>query len=243
MHIRDLPFALRFLMAGNAILFGINALLFAAGVTAIASWLSATGGAHQAFWTLMGTIVGSASAFFITRHVAAFNRQNEANDIATSLHAEIADRAARCLNDFIAPWRTFREPAEDTKLRPRSWIGKFRPVDPIVYPSIGAKLGLLKPEAVFPVVQFYFRLDALRRELDLLLEDEDYGAEGKFAKTRGRLRLIATRFQSTLGPALLALEKLNVPNAARIEEEARNAYHYARYEDRTLRAQLAEHQD
>jgi hypothetical protein len=127
-------------------------------------------------------------------------------------------------------------------IRPLSSVSKFRPVDPVVYPAVASKLGLLNPEAVFPILQFYFRLDALRREIDVLLTDEIYDSETKFAKVRRRLRLITTRFREALQPGRLALEKLNVVDAARVEDAAARAYPNVAKLDRSLRQQLREHE-
>jgi hypothetical protein len=145
---------MRTLLAGAVILSIASGIIVTAGVTAIAAFLSQQG-LHQAGWTVLAVMVGSLGTLLVTRRLARENRLIEAKDIAASLHAEIADRAARCLNDYVKPWKTYEDEAyTQPKVPPLSWVSKFRPVEPVVYPAVAAKLGLLAPDALFPVVEF-----------------------------------------------------------------------------------------
>jgi hypothetical protein len=130
-----------------------------------------------------------------------------------------------CLNDYLVPWRGFENSTDEAKNKMTAdRVKKFRPVNPVVYPAVAAKLGLLPRDALFPVVEFYFRLDALRREIDNVTAD--YGGDNLdlVVSHRPRLRLIATRLRDSLGPAAVALEKLDVPGSAQIDSNAARAY-------------------
>ena len=52
-------------------------------------------------------------------------------------------------------------------------------------------------------LQFYFRLDSIRREIDHVRQDFDPSAN-LMAKNYGRVELVARRIQAALGPALAA---------------------------------------
>jgi hypothetical protein len=187
--------------------------------------------------TLLGTTLGALGTFWIATRLDRRHRESEARDIAVSLCAEIADRSARCLSDYLVPWCEFHKQKVKHKQADKAWVGKFRPVDPVVYPSVAAKLGLLRPEALFPVVQFYFRLDALRREIDNLTAD--FGPDQNLTTAAmPRLKLITARLRGSFEPALAALEKLGVENAAQIEHEAAQAYLHVRNTGDSLREAL-----
>jgi hypothetical protein len=118
MQVHDFPFGMRLVLVLGILFFAANVIVFASSITALVVLLSEKGAGNPAWWTLVGTVVGSilgsGGAFFVTRRMALENRQKEATDIAVSLHAEIADRVARCLNDYLAPWQSYNDAAEDT---------------------------------------------------------------------------------------------------------------------------------
>jgi hypothetical protein len=215
-------------------------IVFAASIIAIVALLSASG-INPAAWTLAGALLGAVGTFWLTKRLDQQRRINEARDISVSLHAEIADRAARCLNDYLVPWSNVADIQKRlARGHASSWMAKFRPVEPVVYPSIAAKLGLLPPAALFPVVQFYFRLDALRREIENATAALDH--EGFLTSDdKGRFVTVLNRLGATLRPALLALEGLDVENAIQIENEAAETYPHVRNTDETLRDALRKH--
>jgi hypothetical protein len=111
--------------------------------------------------------------------------QLAANTESFALYVEIADRSARCLSDYLNPWYQYEKNQPKTELLRKqnaAWVGKFRPVNQVVYSSVAAKIGLLPADILFPVVQFYFRLDALRREIDSITTEG-----GQKPVARGRL--------------------------------------------------------
>src|SRR5262245_51976492 len=117
---RDFPFGMRVLIAVTVIFFFVaNTVIFLAGITAIVALVSDKA-VHPSGWAAAATLIGAALGVFgtlvVTRHTAKVNREKEAQDVAASLHAEIADRAARCLNDYLVPWQRF---TSDTYNQPK----------------------------------------------------------------------------------------------------------------------------
>jgi len=151
------------------------------------------------------------------------------------LYAEVADRAARCLSDYIVPWRGI-ETGTSTKAVTNDWVAKFRPADPVVYVSVAGKLGLLEPQVMFALNHFYFRLQALTREIDAFSDQERRVLNDPHG--RRQLEIIPARLRSTFEPALRALERLNVPNFEGFDREAISEYRHVREAGETLRTGL-----
>jgi hypothetical protein len=147
--------------------------------------------------TIGGVTVGALGTYIVTRILDSGRRRNEAKDISRSLYSEIADRAARSLNDYLQPWRSIGTSSDSITIER---VGKFRPVNAIVYPGVAAKLGLLAPTALFLIMQFYFRLDAIRREIDDLARD--YGPKDDLRTIApSELNLCLCVFRRVLAPA------------------------------------------
>jgi hypothetical protein len=233
---------MRIAVVALVILVLVNSIIFLAGAVAIASMISAAG-AHPAAWGLVGAIIGALLSAGVGRWTAKdlFRRQHEkeARDLAISIHAELADRAARCVSDYIHPWKEVKAMVGRTNKGTSSWVAKFRPADPVVYPSVAGKIGLLPAEAIFPVLQFYFRLDALRREIDGLTADFEPNQE--IYRTHAfRIKLVADRLHSCIEPALKALEQLKVDTGEAVEREAAMTYQHLRDSGKSLRNALAD---
>jgi hypothetical protein len=231
-HYRDFPLSTRVLLAVTILLFLVNAIVFLVGITAIVVLLSDKG-IHPALWsaaiTIVSVILGSSGTLFVQRYMARVNRETEAHDVAASLHAEISDRAARCLNDYLNPWKSYADQAfKLKKARDRANINKFRPMSPVAYPAVASKLGLLSPDALFCVTQFYFRLGVVQREIDDLLNDKNAFAETDLVKVKKRCAVVTGRLREALGPALLALDNLKVTGSSEIEDAAVRAYRHTR---------------
>ena len=172
---------------------------------------------------LTGILVGWLLGLFSAVGLDYWRQRREAKGIVTALYFEIADRSARCTNDFLEPWQRFRHGLSPADAMTADRVGKFRPTEPVVYPQLIAKLALVRPDAVAAVQRFYFRLDALRREIDSFTSDFDPG-EVPTGKSRHRVTLVARRFEETVRPALLALETLNEPTWEKIDREVAAEY-------------------
>lgn len=172
---------------------------------------------------VIGGLLGGAVSYWLSKRLEGYRRNLAATDVAVSLYHEMADRAARCLQDYILPWRKFDQSNHATETMPVSRVAKFRPAEPVVYPGLAANFGLIKSEALSPIFQFYFRLDALRREIDGVVADFDADTN-LMVHNKGRVTAIALRFRETLSPALNALESLNVESSERIDVEVAASY-------------------
>jgi hypothetical protein len=104
--------------------------------------------------TLVGVLAGGAIGYFITNLHDRQRRKQEIADLKVSLYAEIADRAARCVNDYLKPWRDLKITSSNSL--PAGRVEKFRPTDPVVFLGVAGKIGLLGPTALLAVTQFYF---------------------------------------------------------------------------------------
>jgi hypothetical protein len=181
----------------------------------------------------IGGMVGGVAAYFVSRRLDQGRRRIESVDVSESLYNEIADRAARCLNDHLVPWKQI-EGSGATMTAAR--VAKFRPVDPVVYRAVATKLGMLPPGALFSVLQFYYRLDVIDREIDDIKQHFDY----KQNVDVDRVRYVAQRFRESLAPALEALEKLGkaVQNCSEIDRQAASTYPHVKNTGEPLRSAL-----
>jgi hypothetical protein len=244
-HVKKYPFLLRALLA--ALVLGCLAvyLILWVGIIAIVAMLSERG-AHPEAWPVVGAIsgaiLGAFGTFYVSRHFEKQRLEKENRTIAASLHAELVDRAARCANDYVAPWRDVQQSRPPAKLLGPDWVEKFRPVESVVYLRVSDKLGMLPSDALFSVVQFYFRLDAVRREIDGIVRDFTPGSDIKVLDY-ARLGRVALRFYESLTPVLTALERLNVDRALDIETEADASYPQLRERNLAFREALARHPD
>ena len=179
---------------------------------------------------LVSVLLGAGIAFLAVI-IHDFRRRNaEARDVAGALYQEIADRAARCCLDFYKSWQGHLiDPNAQTgkKRFCLKRLLKFRPADPVVYPDLGIKMALLKPGVASPVIHFYFRLDAWRRDIDHWRDRDgsDYFSNTEFLAPED-CRLLAKRLGETLSPALDALAALEsaVPGHAQLDQRAKDSY-------------------
>lgn len=147
--------------------------------------------------------------------------------IKAGIYAEIADRAARCMNDYIVPWKTW---PKTRRLDPE--IRKFAPTAPVVLPGIAGKLGLLDAETLPAVTQFYFRLAALEQAIDYVATQKqkyldatpDQLAASPDPKHDEHVTMIRERLRSCFDPGLRALRGLAIPDASRFDYEAAKIY-------------------
>ena len=230
MLVRDLPRWLRGVLVVTIFLFLINAIIFLVGVVAIVALIQTSPVASG----VIGAVLGAAFTYAGTKLLDRGGRQNETRDVTESLYNEIAERAARCLNDHLIPWRDYKKENFD-----RARVAKFKPVAPVVYPGVASKLGLLHPIIASRVLLFYTALDAIEREI----EDakNDFPPRGKHL-TEHRKKLVADRFRLSLEPALDALETLSagVRYHPEIDQQVALVYPWVRETDKPLRVALIE---
>jgi hypothetical protein len=221
------------------------AALSAFGGFLLGGWFSLTflqGAFAGAAWAgIIGAVVGGTIGFAATTLHDQKQRQQEISELKASLYAEIADRSGRCINDYLEPWRNFSVTAANNLNSER--VGKFRPTDPVVFPSIAGKMGLLEPEVLLAVTQFYFRLDAVRQAIESLQgfcekRETPGGLPVVESGDHARAELIAIRFRSCFDPALRALERLEPSRASEFDLEVTRVYPHLRASNLTLRSAL-----
>lgn len=202
----------------------------------IGVFLSSSGGTLDSpWWTgLAGITLGTvlAALFSLTRDF--LQKRSEAQDVATTIHAELADRIARCCFDYEVPFLTYTYPLQaDLKERTKEDVVKFRPTDPVIYPTVGAKMALLGPEVRNSVMQFYSSLDRWRREID----DLNAGRRASFSASE--LIPVQRRLGETLPFAERALEKISkkVKGALEIENDAYANIYSSVFDERSKKPQ------
>ncbi|MBR1204516.1 MULTISPECIES: hypothetical protein [unclassified Bradyrhizobium] len=194
------------------------------------------------------TVVAAIIAWFaVQRQIEAQEqaqgraREQQTTDLASMLHAELAHVVARCCFDCESPWKKYwPKNATPGKMGPVKLL-KFVPVEPVIYLSTAGQLALLGGAAQH-LMEFHYRLSALRREIENTAGSAD--ASTKLVE-EGALKLVARRFRETLQPGARALDALaplaRGPIAA--EALARALYYEARpHEDlnKTLKQRIDE---
>ena len=158
-------------------------------------WMNAGTGA--AWSGAFGGPVGGAIGFFAATWHDTWRRKQELAALKASIYAEICDRAARCVNDYIKPWRDLK--IKDAKTSQLREIEKFSPADPVVFPAVAAKLGLLEPKVLFAVTQFYFRLAALSQAIQYVHNVRPTEVPWSKDNDEAHAKLITTRRAAVLG--------------------------------------------
>jgi hypothetical protein len=145
-------------------------------------------------------------------------------NLARTLHAELADLVARCCFDSELPWQShWSKNAPPLQLN-RTELRCFAPAQPTIFTNASSDLALLgadAPLAPLRLVQFHNGLSALRRDIHDIAEGMT-----NHPATQPHIRQVAGRFFLTLRPgldALLALAPM-VPKADEVERAAIELY-------------------
>lgn len=130
-------------------------------------------------------------------------RKEEKADIARTLLQELADRAARCAFDFHNTWARYGVPDIMLERIDSTRLQKFLAIEPIIYPTVGAKLSLLNPEIGSTLIHFYYRLSAWNRDLSFRIQVMTGPLTAK------QHIELSTRLGETLRPAIAAIDALS----------------------------------
>jgi len=149
--------------------------------------------------------------------------KEQAENLACTLHAELADLVARCCFDSEGRWHhywTDNVPAPSQNYN-KTELRRFAPAQPTIFTNASGNLATLGADAPLRLVQFHNSLSALRRDID-------YIADGmtQHSATQLQAQQIAERFYLALQPglnALLALAPM-VPKAEEVERSAIEPY-------------------
>ncbi|WP_146207740.1 hypothetical protein [Bradyrhizobium sp. SUTN9-2] len=154
--------------------------------------------------------------------------------LKAGLYAEISDRAARCVNDYVNPWRDW---PKSRMLTPE--IRKFAPTENVVLPGVAGKLGLLDASTLPAVTQFYFRLAALAQAIDFVASEKERRTNATLDLYHDEhVTMIRARLFSCFDPAMRALDGLAIPEAEQFEEEALKIYPHLERAGRSVRGAL-----
>jgi hypothetical protein len=217
-------------------------------------WLGCAMAAHDA---LAGGIIGAlvalcaaVLAFVAVQFQIGQQKQDELDrherelaSIKTAIYAEIADRSARCVNDYLDPWRSKEivEPSDLICMR----VEIYLPIQSVIFPAVAAKVGLIESEALLAITQFYFQLDALSQAFrsvadDMANREAAFGVPDDWLeRDRDRVKIIKDRLSSCCVPALSALDWL-IPEAEAREFDKKivEVFSPLRHSKLTLRAAL-----
>jgi hypothetical protein len=195
-------------MKGIAVPLGFPFVLLAAGFVLATELLPG----HVALGNLL---MGSGIGFGATFAVEIWRRQQQARDLGAALYHELANRVARCCYDFEIPWSGHWVSPQRMN---RFGIGKFAPDPPTVFAANADKLALFGDKVPAAMLAFYYRLSALRRDIENLRAD----SRDQTDINEDAVRLVASRLAFTLSPARDALQALGaaIPTRAAIEDDA-----------------------
>src|SRR5689334_6866247 len=163
-------------------------------------------------------LVGAALTLTATSVVEQWKRNRLKKDLAVAIYHELATRVARCCVDFDKPWSEYwKNPVPLSRFTVR----KFRPEPGTIFDANADKLALFETNQAAALIEFYFRLGVVRRDIDNL-SDEPTESSGLGSKA---IQMIASRFAASLDPGLKALNALAtlVPDHASIETAALEA--------------------
>lgn len=171
--------------------------------------------------------IGGILAIGTATLMEIWKRHTLVRDLARILYAELTHLVARCVFDSESPWKAYWPEDASSASRTAGGLRKFAPAVPTIYTATAGQLALLPGKAPQTLIEFYYRLSALRREI----ENTVAGASPSSVQVpSGQLRQVGLRFRQTLEPSLKALEALApiVADSAKMEEHARASYYETR---------------
>lgn len=173
-------------------------------------------------------IIGALLAIMTAALVEVRKRQVQVRDIARVLYAELTHLVARCVFDSESPWKKYWPRDASPGLMKASKLRKFAPAAPTIYTATAGQIALLSGKAPQTLIEFHYRLSALRREIENAVASANPSDGGNIPI--GALKQVGLRFRQTLGPGLNALEDLAslVADSAEMELHARMSYYESR---------------
>lgn len=185
-------------------------------------WPSNPASADKLKFLLIGALIGVP----ITLSIETYRRTMRARDLARALHLELADLVARCCFDMEAPWQKIKAGAEPENQKFNAiWLRKFIPAEPVIFPSTAGELAMLGGSAPMLLIQFHYRLNALRSSIENITKDATEVTRMERI-SQGALKQVGLRFQRTLEPGRKALEAFSslVPDSNAVEAFAIKQY-------------------
>jgi len=194
-----------------AVVLVIASLLFVAF-----TWFSPTGHIQNAGFLLLGSIIAVGK----THAIEWEKKRARVIELSRILHIELSNLVARSCYDYENSWSNIQSKSYNVV-----HLQKFSPSGAVVYPAVASEIALIGAESALAIVQFHYRLDALRREMANIVKDANEKTTMAPIE-KSALKLVALRFEQTLPAGLEALEKLSSGNADAEKIEAAAIRHY-----------------
>jgi hypothetical protein len=118
-------------------------------------------------------VVGALFNFRLNRRRDAALRNDETLGIAAALYGEILLMRERMA--LMAKVLSNREHYGEHEID-QQFIDDYTPSDPILYPALAPKLGLLPSDLVLEITRFYDNFETAKRNLSLLSEPRHVSA-------------------------------------------------------------------
>jgi len=177
-----------------------------------------------------GFLVLGALLAVVTSFVSEGRQRGlRAQDRARVLHIELADLVARCCFDSEEPWRRYWDQNIPDEVFNVIRLRKFTPNVATIFSASAGELALLRGDAPLLLVQFQYRLNALRREIENIADDSSEATRVE-PISKAALKLVGLRFRQALTAGLNALAAFEgiVPNAEQAEASAIQQYDLTR---------------
>lgn len=160
--------------------------------------------AYEPLVTFAFTGVGVFFALSSTFVVESWKRQRDATDLARALFEELAHQVSRCCHDAQATWLQYLSNATSDS-KPSTMLRKFAPDKPSIFDATASRITLLDAAAPGALIRFYYRVSALRRDIENFAAEAEASNSTVDPKT---LRFLAKRQAQTLPSGLHALQAL-----------------------------------
>jgi hypothetical protein len=149
-------------------------------------------------------VLGALVAVLTTILSEEVRRKTSVDDPAGALYVELADKVAKCCFDMEAPWQHYLDlkKCEGSGMDPLR-LQKFSPGRPIIFEACASQIAILGTERAQALIQFYYRLSNLKRDIEAVMSESAIHAHAIRPKN---LQMIALRFKQTIAPGLHALD-------------------------------------
>ena len=122
-----------------------------------------------ALFALVGLIGGALFNSYLNRRRDRVLRSEETLAVSTALYGEIILMRERLA--LMAKVLSYREHLGETEINDQ-FVKDYSPSDPVLYPALASKIGLLSHDLVLDITRFYENFQTAKDNLPLLVESE-----------------------------------------------------------------------